>query len=290
MATSTIISDFVIDVTEQTFATEVIERSKTTPVVVDFWAAWCGPCRVLGPILEKVANELNGAFILAKVDVDQNQRLAMQFQVQGIPAVKAFYDGNVVGEFTGALPEPQVRKFIQSLVPSTADLYAKQAYEWEMGNQLPLAVTNYRQALEEQPDHPHALIGLGRTLLKQGQVDEGLTVLQKIPEGTREWSVAEALIATAQFRQEAAGQSEAELRSKVEVDPNDVASRYALASLLAAEQQYEAALTEFLEVVRRDRQYKDDGARKAMLALFTTIGEEQPLTRTYRQKLANVLF
>ncbi len=290
MTESTLTSNYVIEVTEQTFEAEVIERSKTTPVVVDFWAAWCGPCRVLGPILEKVAAELNGAFILAKIDVDQNQRLAMQYQVQGIPAVKAFYDGNVVGEFTGALPEPQVRKFIQSLVPSTADLYAKQAYEWEMNNQLPMAVTNYRQALAEQPDHLHAMIGLGRTLLKQGEVDEGVKILQQIPEGTREWSIAEALIATAQFRQEAAGQSEAELRAKLKADPGDLPSRYALASLLAAQQQYEPALAEFLEVVRRDRQYKDDGARKAMLALFTTIGEEHPLTRTYRQKLANVLF
>lgn len=289
MAT-TAVTSFVIDVSEQTFATEVIERSKTTPVVVDFWAEWCGPCRVLGPILERLATEFNGAFILAKVDVDQNQRLSMQYHVQGIPAVKAFYDGNVVGEFTGALPEPQVRKFVQSLVPSPADLLARQAYDWEMSGQLPMAVANYRQALAEDPDHPHALIGLGRTLLAQGEVDEAIEILDKVPAGLSERAVADALIASARFQQEAEGQTEAELRVKVEADANDVASRYALGSLLASQERYLEALDEFLEVVRRDREYKDDGARKAMLALFTTIGESDPLTREYRQKLANVLF
>jgi putative thioredoxin len=153
----------------------------------------------LGPTLEKLAAEYKGAFILAKVDVDQNQRLAMQFRVQGIPAVKAFYNGKMAGEFTGALPEPQVRKFIEGLVPSTADLYAKQAYDWEMSDQLPMAVQNYKAALAEKPDHYRAMVGLGRTLLRQGQVEEALAVLSDIPEGVPEKSVADALVATAQF-------------------------------------------------------------------------------------------
>ena len=280
----------IIDVNEQTFAAEVIERSKTTPVVVDFWAAWCGPCRMLSPTLEKLATEYNGAFVLAKVDVDQNQGLAMQYGVQGIPAVKAFANGRVVNEFTGAIPEPQVRQFIQQIIPSPADLYARQGYEWEAGGQLAMAVTNYQAALAEQSDHYPAMLGLGRVLMKQGRGAEALATLSQIPAGVPEYAAAAALVTLAQFQQEADGQTEPELRAKITADPGDVASRYTLGSLLAVQERYIEALTEFLEVVRRDRRYKDDAGRKAMLTLFTMMGDDDPVTRQYRQKLANALF
>ncbi len=290
MVTPTTSSTYLVEVSEHNFATEVLERSKTVPVVVDFWAAWCGPCRMLGPILEKLAAEANGAFVLAKLDVDSNPALASQFRVQGIPAVKAFYNGQVVGEFTGALPEPQVRNFIEGLAPSPAELLTRQGVEWETTGQLAVAAENYREALKEKPDHYPAMLGLGRTSLKLGQEEEGLAVLANIPAGVAERPEADALVATVQLRQETAGQDEAGLREKITANPNDLASRYSLAGLLTLEERYPEALDEFLEVVRRDRKFKEDGARKAMLAIFTKLGDENPITRTYRQKLANVLF
>ncbi len=283
-------STYIIDVTDQTFAAAVLERSKTGPVVVDFWADWCGPCRMLGPILEKLAAEANGAFILAKIDVDHNPQVAMRYQVQGIPAVKAFRDGQMVAEFTGALPEAQVREFIEGLAPSPADQYARQADEWEKNGQPARAIKNYKDALAEKADHYPARVGLGRVLMKQGQVDEALAVLKGIPAGVHERVAADTLVATVQFRQYAIEHNEVDLRAKIETNPADTPSRYALASLLATEERYPEALAEFLELVRRDRQYNDDGARKAMLALFNIIGQNQPLAKTYRQKLANVLF
>ncbi|GAB4442401.1 MAG: tetratricopeptide repeat protein [Anaerolineae bacterium] len=287
---STVTQTNVINVTDQTFAAEVLERSKQVPVVVDFWAAWCGPCRALGPILERLAAEYQGGFILAKVDVDQNQMVARQFQVQGIPAVKAFVNGKMAGEFTGAQPEPQVRKFIEGLVPSEADLLARQGLQWETGGQPDMAEANYRAALEKKPDLHAAKVGLGRTMLHAGKVEEAIEVLESVPEGTKERAVADALLATAGFRRFAAGHSEAELLEKLAADPADVASHYALASLYASERRFQPAMDHFLEVVRRDRKFEDDGARKAMLAIFTIMGEAEPLTRSYRQKLANTLF
>lgn len=283
-------TSYVIDVTDQTFVTEVLERSKTVPVVVDFWAEWCGPCRMLGPVLEGLVNEYRGQFILAKIDVDSNPQTSMQFQVQGIPAVKAFKDGQMVSEFTGAQPEPQVRTFLEGLVPSEADLLTKQAYEWEVNNQLAMAETSYREALGRKPDHYPAKVGLGRVLLNQGEVEEATEVLNSIPAGAQERAVADALLAGADFLKHAAGHTEEELKAKLDNDSNDVPSRYALGSLYASQLKFAQALEQFLEVIRRDRQYEDDGARKAMLAIFTIVGEDQQITKDYRKQMANALF
>jgi putative thioredoxin len=280
----------VIDVTEQSFGREVIEKSYNVPVVVDFWAAWCGPCRMLGPVLEKLAAEYEGGFILAKLDVDQSPNLSRQFQVQGIPAVKAFRDGRVVNEFTGALPEPQVRQFLETLVPSEVDLLAEEGYRLEMESEPELAAEKYQAALAKQADHYGAMLGLGRVLLRNDQAEEGTAILERIPSGLPEYTEAAALLATAQFQQYATDESEADLRAKIEANANDLESRYALANLLAAKGEFAQAMEAFLEVIRRNRSYDDDGARKALLALFNIVGDNDPLTRSYRQKLANALF
>ena len=280
----------VLDVTDETFEAEVLQRSHHVPVVVDFWAEWCGPCRMLGPILERLALEYQGKFILAKLDVDSNPLTSRKYYVQGIPAVKAFAKGQMFNEFTGALPEPQVRKFLDAVVPSEADLLARQGFEWEVNDQPAMAESMYRAALVKKADHYPSQVALGRVLLATGKIDEALSILEKIPEGLPERSTANALIASAEFQRIGGNQNEADLENKLASDPGDVDSHFALANLLAAEERYLEALAEFLEVVRRDRSYNDDAARKAMLALFTTIGEDQQLVREYRQKLANALF
>jgi putative thioredoxin len=284
------VATHIIEVNERTFVTEVLERSRTVPVVVDFWAEWCGPCHMLGPTLERLATEYNGAFVLAKVDVDQNPNLARQFGIQGIPAVKAFRNHQMVNEFTGALPEPQVRRFLETLIPSPADIYTQEGQALEAQGQTAPAIEKYRAALAEKADHYPALLGLGRALMQEEQFDEAVSTLEKIPPGVSERSAADALLANLQFQKYAAGHNEAELGAKLEADPADTPSRYALASLLALKNQPEAAMDQFLEVIRRDRQYNDDGARKAILALLTTLGENHPDTAVYRQKLANALF
>lgn len=278
----------VIDVNERDFATAVLERSASVPVVVDFWAAWCGPCRTLGPILERLAAELNGAFVLAKVDVDQNQGLSQTFGVQGIPAVKAFRDGKIVDEFTGAQPESQVRAWLKKLIPSAIDQLVVQAQEEEEQGNPAAAAEHYRAALLLDSAHGPSLLGLGRLLALQGD-PEAMDMLQQIRSGTPEYPSAQALLAPAEFLSGAQG-SIAEVQQRVETNPGDLAARWQLAALLIREQQWEDALSQLLAIVQRDRAFADDGARKMMLALFAALGDQHHLVSHYRRQLASTLF
>jgi putative thioredoxin len=277
----------IIDVSERDFASAVLERSKQVPIVVDFWAAWCGPCRVLGPVLERLAAEMNGGFLLAKVDVDRNQRLAAQFGVQGIPAVKAFRDGKIVDEFTGALPESQVRAWLKKLVPSQVDQLVQAAQQLEH-NDPAAATARYREALRHDPAHGPALLGLGRVLALQGD-PEAADLLQQIRSGTPEYPTAQALLPLAELLGAAQG-SIAEAQQRLERDPGDTAARWTLAALLTQQQQWEAALGALLTIVQRDRAFASDGARRMMLALFAALGDQHPLVSRYRRQLASYLF
>ncbi|MCB0244279.1 MAG: thioredoxin, partial [Anaerolineae bacterium] len=265
----------IIEVTDQDFARTVIEQSRRVPVVVDFWAPWCGPCRMIGPVLERLATEANGAWILAKLNVDHNQQTASRYGIQGIPAVKGFRDGQVVAEFVGAAPEPQIRRFIDQLVPSAADIMAQQGKEFEAAGQDASALAAYRRALVSNPNHPAALLGLGRLLVKQDQYDEAISTLQRVPFGKPQRAEAESLIAKASFRQQSdLTGGEVEARRKLAANPDDLEARLALASAMAAKSSYREALEGYLEVVRRDRGPYRDRARKDMLSLFTVLGDD----------------
>lgn len=281
----------IIDVTDGDFQEKVIEQSRTVPVVVDFWAPWCGPCRMIGPVLERLANEANGAWILAKLNVDHNPQTAGRYGIQGIPAVKGFRDGQVAAEFVGAVPEPQIRRFVDQLVPSRADHLAVNARAMEKAGNEVRAEELYRQALQEDGNHAAALLGLGRVLFQQDRYDEALSTLQRVPMGRPERTEAESWIAKAGFRQQAAiSGGEIEARRKLAANPDDLDARLALSAAQAAKGSYREALEGLMEVVRRDRGSYRDQARRNMISLFAMLGDDHELTQEYRPQLAILLY
>ena len=277
------------DVGEENFESEVLERSTQVPVLVDFWAPWCGPCKTLGPLLEKLADEYNGEFRIAKINVDENQNLAGAFGIQGIPAVKLFKDGDLAAEFTGALPEPMLREFLTKFLPTTADKEADQAAELEAEGKTEEAKAAYQAILDSDPNHAQALLGLGRIAMNEGDSDAALQHLEKISLVDDARKEADRLIARLKL-QSGAADNENALREKVKADPKNIGARYELAQALAGAEKYEEALKEFLGIVRADRNFEDDGARKAMLQIFEVLGPDDPLTDKYRSELAKVLF
>lgn len=281
-------NQWTIEVVDSDFETAVLQRSKEVPILVDFWAPWCGPCRVLGPVLEKLAEEYGGEFLLAKINVDDNPSVAGAFGIQGIPAVKLFRDGDVASEFTGALPEAMVREFLSRFLPSAADKQALQAAELEKEGKGDKAKALYQTILESEPNHAKALLGIGRLLMNEDN-EGALNHLEKVPLTAQERKEADPLIARLKL-QRGATQDVSALRAKVKSEPNNLEARFELAQALAGSENYEEALAEFLAIVKADRSFRDDGARGAIIQVFEVLGSDHPLTEKYRSELAKVLF
>jgi putative thioredoxin len=279
----------VIDVGDDDFEREVVEFSKRLPVVLDLWAPWCGPCRVLGPALERLAQQHAGAFRLAKLDVDRAPRTAQALAVRSIPTVLGLRDGEVVAEFVGAQPEPVLRQFLARLLPSEADQLGEEGARLAEAGHLNAAEERFRAALEREANHAAALLGLARLHAERGETEQGLALLERVSPASPLAPEAERLAAALRVRGEGAADVMA-LRSRLASEPADLAARLALGRALAAAGRHEEALGELLECVRRDRNFEDGAARKAMLDVFAVLGPEHPLTARFRSELARVLF
>jgi putative thioredoxin len=280
---------WTIEAGEENFEADVLERSHEVPVLVDFWAPWCGPCRVLGPVLEKLADEYAGKFVLAKINVDESPSLAGAFGVQGIPAVKLIKDGEIAGEFTGALPEPAVREMLSRYLPSEYDEQADEAAELEEQEKPAEAQAIYQSILDAEPNHPKSLLGLARVLMNAGDRDGALQTLERISPVAEERKLADRMIARLQLQGDQSA-DEATLRQKLAAEPGSIEARFDLAQALAANEKFEEALSEFLNIVKSDRGFRDDGARKAMVQIFDVLPPDDPLIDKYRSELAKVLF
>jgi putative thioredoxin len=256
----------VVNVTDADFVDVVVEGSKERPVVVDLWAAWCGPCRTLGPMLEKIADERKGAFRLAKLDVDANPYTASQFGVQSIPTVVAFVDGKPVDGFVGAIPEPMINEFVDRLLPTEADRAAEEAAAEEAAGDVADAERRYREALAQDEGNRNARLGLARILADGGDADGARqTLMPLLPDDE-----ADAMLARLEIADWARIQ-----------EPGTLAS----AKRLAAQGKWREALDGMLGALR-----DDPDARQAMVTVFSAIGEEDDLVTEYRRKLANALF
>jgi len=280
----------IIDVDETTFDQEVLAQSRERPVVVDFWAPWCGPCRVLGPMLERLATEHGGAFRLAKVNADENPGLSADFQVRGIPALKAFRDGRVVDELTGALPEPALRAWLEGFVPGPADALLDEGTALAGAGRTGEARAAFERALELRPRHARALFALATLEADGGEADKAERHLDMILPDDATPLAKE--ISALRLRLHAADTgSLPELAKKVAQSPDDLDARVELGKAQAAAGRHEEALATLLEVVRRSpRVGPGEVAREAMVEIFGAIGARSPLADAYREKMAAELY
>jgi putative thioredoxin len=276
--------------TTATFEQDVLERSKTVPVLVDFWAPWCAPCRALKPILEKLVVEFDGRFLLAKVNTDENPEIAGAYGVRGIPNVKAFVGGELADEFTGALPESGVRRFLEKLVPSPAEQLRRAAREALARGDRATAEAQLRGALELEAGNDSARVDLAEILVAREDYEAADAVLAAIPEDRRDERAAAIAAKVALWKRGQSLPDLATLRASVDARPDDLAARLGYADRLAAEGQLRPALDEFLEVVRRDRGERREHARKTIVALFGMAADQPDLVSEYRRKLAGVLY
>ena len=279
----------VFEATDSNFQQEVLESP--TPVLVDFWAEWCQPCQSLIPVLHKIATDFAGQLVLAKVNSDEQQALVQQYGVRSLPTVKLFVNGEVVDEFTGALPESEILAKLDNYLQRESDaMLAAAVAEYEQGN-VEAAIEHMREAAESDPDNPRVQTTYARVLLEHKQTDTLQAFIQSMPTEMQTLPEIAAIKAQLEILARLGNGMQAEtLLARVEADANDCEAREQLSALYVSQGNYVAALEQLLEIMRRDRAYNEDAGRMGLLRLFEMLGPENPLTVEYRRKMSLLLF
>lgn len=282
----------IIEANQDNFNSQVIERSKELPVMVDFWAPWCAPCRALKPILEKLAEEYAGKFVLVTVNTDQNPRLALDYAIRSIPAVKLFRQGQVIEEFLGAQPERVIRTMLERHLERASDRLRASASMARRRGDLPSAEQLLSQALEQDPENHRIHPELAQLLLDLGDYDRAEAILKKLPANEQHEAPITALSIRLKFARIAQETPpESALEQAIAADPDNARARYQLSARQILKNEFEPALENLFEILRRgDRQFGDDAARKAILDIFILLGGADPLVKRYRSLLSSMLY
>ncbi|CAN5746384.1 thioredoxin [soil metagenome] len=281
----------VVEVDQDNFDAQVRQRSRVIPVLVDFWAPWCAPCRVLSPILAKLGQEYQGQVVVATVDTDKNQRLALEHRIQSIPAVKLYKNGEVIDEFLGVQPESVIRVLLDRHIERASDRQRAAAAAALASGDADAAERLLRQALAIDPDNQRLHPDLAGVLVHRGRFDEAHGIIADLPAQRQLDEDIRALRIRIDFARVAhAAPEEAMLKQLIDADPGDFEARYQLSARLIMGGRFEPALEQLMAIIRRDRKYRNDGARKAMVDVFTLLGAQDALVRRYRALMSSALY